>query len=127
MGNSFRLGIKHTSETMARMKLSRVGRKPTLGMHHSEESKSKISKRFKGTILSSDHCKKISKALSGRKQSIEHRQNLAISQSKIKPDQIQAIKSEYIPGVVTMRKLADKYGCCTQSIWNVINNKRMVF
>jgi len=126
-GNSLRLGIKHTDETMERMKISRVGRKPSLGMHHSDESKAKISKFHKGIKLSEEHCKKISNALSGKTKTEVHKQQISIANSKIKPDQIQAIKIEYVPGVIKMWELARKYNCCTQTISNIINNKRMVF
>ena len=125
-GNSFRLGIKHTLETRKRLKKSREGKTPALGMRHTEEVKKKMSESRKGRTLTKEHRKKIALAHIGKKQTRAHRINLAIVQSKIKPDQFEKIKAEYIPGVVTLSEIAARYGCCTQSICNIINGKRMV-
>lgn len=124
-GNSFRLGIKHTLETCNKMKEKRRGKKPALGMKHTDEYKKAMSERVKGIPLSKEHSEKISKALKGKKQTTEHRFNLALVQSKIKPDHFENIRAEYIPGLVTMKDLANRYGCCAQTICNIINGNRM--
>ena len=126
-GNTFSVGHKHSDVTRLKMKIARRGKTPALGMKQSEKFKKSMSERFKGKPLIEEHRKKISQALAGRSQTIEHRRNLAIATAKIKPDQIDEIRKEYCSGVVTMRVLADRYGCCTQTICNVINGKRTVY
>ena len=125
-GNTFRLGLKHTPEAREKMKKARKGRMPALGMHHSEESRRKMSESRRGKPLSEKNRIGISRALKGKKKSKEHNFNCHVAQSKIKPDQFEKIKAEYVLGVVSMRAIAERYGCCTQTICNVINGKRMV-
>jgi len=125
-GNKYLLGYKPNEETKDKLRRARRGKKPSLGMHHSENFKIEMSTRLKGGKLSNEHCQKISCALTGRKQSKEHRLKLAIVQSKIKPEQFYQIKKEYIPGVISMRELALKYGSSRSAISNILNNKRMV-
>lgn len=125
-GNTFRVGLKHTEEARDKMKEARKGRTPALGMRHTEKTRKKISTIHKGIPLTEEHKEKIAQAHKGKKQTVEHRQHLAVVQSKIKPDQIDNIKDEYVLGIVTMKELAARYGCCTQTICNVINDKRMV-
>ena len=40
-------------------------------------------------------------------------------------DKFNKIRDEYIPGIVSMEKLAIRYGCSRGTISNIINNKRM--
>lgn len=94
--------------------------------HHSDEFKKSVSERFKGKRLTEEHRKKISLAHVGKKQTKEHRFHLALVTAKIKPDQFEKIKSEYVPGIVTMREIATRYGCCVQTVCNVVHEKRMV-
>lgn len=123
-GNVFSVGRKHSEEAKAKMKIARQGRTPSLGMRHSDSVRMATSERFKGITLSEEHKLKISLAHRGKKQTFEHRRNLALVQSKIKPDQAEQIRVEYIPGVLRMRDLASRYGCCAQTICNIINGKR---
>lgn len=125
-GNRFSAGIKYSPEVRERMKEKRKGKRPALGMRHTDEAKKKMSEKRRGVILSLEHRTKISDAHKGKKQTIEHRQRLALVQSKIKPEQFGKIKSEYTNGIITMKELAARYGCCAQTICNVINDKRMV-
>ena len=125
-GNLFSVGMKHTPETRERMKLKRKGKRPALGMRHTEEAKKKMSEARKGVKLSVAHREKIAASHKGKKQSKEHRRKLALIQSKIKPILFPKIKEEYDKGIVTMKDLAMRYGCCAQTICNIINNKRMV-
>ena len=127
-GNKFRLGIKHTPECCERMsKLQKGKTKPWMtGRNHSNEFKRSVSERFKGKALAEEHKEKISLAHVGKKQSKDHRFHLALVTAKIKPDQFEQIKSEYIPGIVTMREIASRYDCCVQTVCNVIHGKRMV-
>jgi group I intron endonuclease len=124
-GNTFRLGKPHTEATKKRLRIARQGRTPSLGMTHSKESRLKMSKALKGRSLSDKNKAGISRALKGRKLSHEHNWNAHIAQSKIKPEQFDIIRSRYAKGDVLMRELAAEYGCCTQTISNVVNGKRM--
>lgn len=124
-GNSFSVGLKHSELSKEKMKAARKGRAPSLGMRHTDETRQKMSEKRKGRPLSLKNRIGISIALSGKKKSAEHIWNAHVAQAKIKPDQFEKIKAEYIPGVVKMKDLAVLYGCCTQTICNVINGKRM--
>ncbi len=125
-GNTFSVGLKHTPEARAKMKKARKGRTPALGMHHAKEARKKISEAHKGIALSKEHREKISQAHKGKKLTAEHNWNVHVAQSKIKPDQFEKVRTEYVPGVVTMKDLAARYGCCAQTICDVVNGKRMV-
>ncbi len=124
-GNSFRLGIKHTPEACEKMKEKRKGRTPSLGMRQTEDFKKKVSERFKGKPLSVEHREKISRGNTGKIRTAEHSLNFAISRAKISLTQCELIKGEYVPGLVTMRDIAARYGCSAQTICNVVNGKRM--
>ena len=55
-----------TEETREKLKKARKGKKPSLGMKHSEETKRKMSLKRKGVSKPKDFGEKISKALKGR-------------------------------------------------------------
>jgi len=125
-GNTFRLGIKHTPESCEQMSKTRKGGPGNPGYRHTDEAKKKMSEVHKGKPLSAEHRKKISDANTGREHTIAHRLKFSLATSKIKPDQFDKIKAEYVPGVVSMRQIAEQYGCCAGTIGHIINGKRMV-
>lgn len=126
-GNSLRLGIKHTPETCERLKESRKGKQPALGMRHTDDFKKALSERLKGKPLSVEHRKKIAQSNTGRPRTLEHTRKLAFSLASIPTDQCETIRSEYTPGIITMRDLATRYGCNAQTICNVIHRKGVAY
>jgi group I intron endonuclease len=122
IGNKHQLGKKATPETIEKMRNSYKKADRFLGHHHSDDAKKLISLTHKDKPLKTEHKNKISSAHKGKTQSIEHRINLALSQTKVKPSQREEIKASYIPREMTMRMLASKYSVSTQTICNVIHN-----
>jgi len=66
IGNQHRRGIPHTPETLAFLRIWRVGKTPALGLKHTDETKERIGAHFRGKPLSKEHRQKISAALKGR-------------------------------------------------------------
>jgi len=126
-GNCFALGTKHSPETCELMRIARKGRQPNLGGHHTEEARKKMSETRRGGILSKEHREKIAQAHKGRKQTAEHRRNLGLVQAKIDPKECETIRDKYISGKAKLADLAGVYGCCIQTISNVIHRNRMVY
>lgn len=45
---TFQKGYKHSEEIKQKLRIARIGRKPNLGKHHTEETKRKMSESHKG-------------------------------------------------------------------------------
>ena len=71
--NITRKGYVHSVETRHKMALARVGGKPFLGFHHSEDSKAKISTGGLGRIVSKEVRAKISQAMKGQQNMLGHK------------------------------------------------------
>lgn len=125
-GNKHLLGHRHSPETIEKLKRIREGKKPALGMRHTEATKAVISARFKGKPLSEEHKQKIAISLKGKPKTIEHRKRLSESQAMFNTDQIDAIRKLHAEGI-SMRRLAEMFGCCTQTICNVVNGGKAAY
>ena len=65
-------GLVFSPQHHAKLCAARVGRKPYLGHHHSEEAKFKCGAGNRGNKFSVDHCQKISAARMGQKNFLGH-------------------------------------------------------
>lgn len=120
-------GRKASQETKEKLRLARVGRTPAKGMKMTPEMRDRISKRFKGTTLSSDHASKISAALKGKEKSSAHRARLSVVQAMMTPEKVARIREKYSSGCASMRALAVEFECSTQTICNVINGTKQAY
>ena len=127
LGNTYRKGTFHSEETLVKLRLARVGRTPAKGMKMTPEMRDRISKRFKGTTLSSDHASKISAALKGKEKSSAHRARLSVVQAMMTPEKVARIREKYSSGCASMRALAVEFECSTQTICNVINGAKQAY
>jgi group I intron endonuclease len=69
-------GLIHNDDWNRKISLKMKGRNNFAGHHHKLESKKKISESLKGVPCSKEHNINTSLALTGRKLSIEHKENI---------------------------------------------------
>lgn len=103
-------GGSHNEETKAKLSKAQKGvpNKP-----HSLETRQKMSRSHMGMVFSESHKRKISVNQRGE-GNIFH---------KLTEAQVQAIRSEYKPGVISQRKVAEKYGISQAHVSEIISSK----
>jgi group I intron endonuclease len=101
-----------------------VGGNSNSGWHHSEETKKRIAESNTG-ISKPQHTEEwkefMSSAMTGRK--ITWKQKISESQTKFNVRKELRIVSEYENGVPA-KKLGEKYGCSTRTIFNIIDRRK---
>jgi group I intron endonuclease len=127
MGNSYAVLYMRSDE--ARKKFSAIHK----GKIVSEETRKKISLAHKGHIASDETKEKMSKARKGKKLnplSPETREKISLAGMgnknairKLNWTQVEEIRTRYIPGILSQKKLAEEYGVTHKVIGDILNNK----
>lgn len=101
------------------------------GGSHNDASKAKISKAQKGVPNkphSAETRQKMSKSHMGMRFTDTHKRKISLNQRgernifhKLTERQIQAIRSEYVPGVISQRKVGEKYGISQAHVSEIIS------
>lgn len=121
------LGSKVTSTTIEKLKLSRIGKKPSLGMKHSEETKAKMSADRKGKKYhSSFQMRRIVESNQKRGVSEKSRIKSSICQVKLNKEQVSKIL-ELLGEGISMKKISLIFNCSAQTICNVKHGKRKAY
>lgn len=122
--NTYRLGSKTSDETKKLLSDANKGNRYRLGVKVSDDTKELLRKINIGKIASEETLKRMSDSMKDKNAgSANGMFGKRSDHAKLTQEQADCIRTEYATGLISMLKLARKFGVSKRTILNIIHGK----